>query len=81
MSEPRPPPPQLDKRCKKLPEGGTLPGEDAFRMYDTFGFPIDLTLLMCEEKGLKVVERSIAPLSARLMWKPFLQRRALPPAD
>ena len=23
-------------------------------MYDTYGFPVDLTLLMCEEKGMKV---------------------------
>ena len=46
---------ELDKRCKKLPSGvKTLPGEDAFKMYDTFGFPLDLTVLMCEEKGLEV---------------------------
>jgi len=48
---------ELDKRCKKLPPKGTLSGEDAFRMYDTYGFPIDLTLLMCEEKGLSVDEK------------------------
>lgn len=45
---------ELDKRCKKLAKGATLPGEDAFRMYDTYGFPLDLTVLMCEEKGLAV---------------------------
>lgn len=45
---------ELEKRCKKLAAGGTLPGEDAFKMYDTFGFPLDLTLLMCEEKGFTV---------------------------
>jgi len=49
---------ELGKRCKKLPAGVTmLPGEDAFKMYDTFGFPLDLTLLMCEEKGLTVDEK------------------------
>ena len=45
---------ELTKRCAKLEAGGTLPGEDAFRMYDTYGFPVDLTVLMCEEKGFQV---------------------------
>ena len=45
---------ELSKRCEKLPEGGTLPGEDAFFLYDSAGFPFDLTELMCEERGLKV---------------------------
>jgi len=31
-----------------------LNGEFAFKLYDTFGFPIDLTQLLCEERGLKV---------------------------
>jgi alanyl-tRNA synthetase len=29
-------------------------GEDAFKLHDTYGFPIDLTQVMAEEKGLKV---------------------------
>lgn len=51
---------ELDKRCKGLAKGGVLPGLDAFRMYDTFGFPLDLTVLMCEEKGLTVDEDGCA---------------------
>ena len=47
----------LDKGIGLLDErigGGTiLSGEDAFELYDTFGFPIDLTALICGEKGSK----------------------------
>ncbi len=34
--------------------GGVIAGMDAFKLYDTFGFPIDLTVLMAQERGLSV---------------------------
>ncbi len=34
-----------------------IPGEDAFRLYDTFGFPLDLTQVMARQKGFTVDEK------------------------
>lgn len=31
-----------------------IPGDIAFKLYDTFGFPVDLTMIMAEERGLTV---------------------------
>ena len=42
-----------------------IAGEDAFRLYDTYGFPIDLTRLMAAERGVSVDEVAFAREQAR----------------
>ncbi len=42
---------KLNKKNEKL-----IPGEDVFKLYDTFGFPVDLTNIMAIEKGFSIDE-------------------------
>ncbi|MEZ4372017.1 MAG: alanine--tRNA ligase [Polyangiaceae bacterium] len=46
----------LDERFAALDdaEQKTLAGDDAFKLYDTFGFPLDLTEVICAERGYEV---------------------------
>ena len=44
----------LDDELAKLPEDAALPGEAAFKLYDTFGFPLDLTQDALREKDRTV---------------------------
>ncbi len=41
----------LDDELARLPEGAALPGAAAFRLYDTYGFPLDLTQDALRERG------------------------------
>ncbi len=44
-------------KAVKADNGKEIKGEDAFRLYDTYGFPIDLTRLMAAEVGLDIDEK------------------------
>ncbi|NBM80344.1 MULTISPECIES: alanine--tRNA ligase [Proteus] len=45
----------LDEELANLTDD-ILPGETAFRLYDTYGFPLDLTADVCRERNIKVDE-------------------------
>nr|WP_307756935.1 alanine--tRNA ligase [uncultured Christensenella sp.] len=44
---------EFEKTVEKM-QGDIIDGKSAFRLYDTFGFPIEFTLELAEERGLKV---------------------------
>ena len=46
----------LDNELAALPAGGTLSGDMAFKLHDTFGFPLDLTADVCREREFAVDE-------------------------
>ena len=46
----------LDQICARL-GGDLIPGKDAFMLYDTYGFPLDLTLILAAEKNFRVDTR------------------------
>lgn len=44
----------LNRTITKLGDAKIIPGDVAWRLYDTYGFPVDLTQLMAEEKNLEI---------------------------
>ncbi|MBH1991998.1 MAG: alanine--tRNA ligase [Sphingomonadaceae bacterium] len=65
----------LDEATADMADGGTLPGETAFKLYDTFGFPYDLTEDALRTQGLSVdragFDAAMAEqkAAARAAWK------------
>ncbi len=65
----------LDEATNGMTEGGELPGETAFRLYDTFGFPYDLTEDALRSRGISVdragFDTAMAQqkAAARAAWK------------
>ncbi|MEJ7926627.1 alanine--tRNA ligase [Sphingobium sp. AN641] len=65
----------LDEATAELAEGDTLPGETAFKLYDTYGFPYDLTEDALRSRGLGVdrggFDSAMAEqkAAARAAWK------------
>ena len=64
----------LDEETRDLPRGGTLPGGTAFKLYDTYGFPLDLTqdALRARNLGVDVegfnVAMELQRADARRAW-------------
>ncbi|MGN6059408.1 MAG: alanine--tRNA ligase [Sphingomicrobium sp.] len=65
----------LDEATTDLPKGGTLPGGVAFKLYDTYGFPFDLTEQALVDKDLNVDQAGFdaamaeQKAKARAAWK------------
>src|SRR3954467_3818492 len=65
----------LEEATTDLAEGGTLAGETAFKLYDTYGFPYDLTEDALRARGLSVdrqgFDEALAAqkAAARAAWK------------
>ncbi len=65
----------LDEETTSISSGGTLAGDVAFKLYDTYGFPLDLTVDILRSKNISVDEDGFAgamleqKTRARAAWK------------
>ncbi|MEO0108142.1 MAG: alanine--tRNA ligase, partial [candidate division WOR-3 bacterium] len=68
---------QIVERCRC---SGTIPGDEAFRLHDTYGFPVELTLELAREEGLEVdvlgFEEAMAKQRERSKETTFIQQGA-----
>lgn len=55
----------INEELSKLKAGQKLPGEVAFKLYDTFGFPLDLTEVILREKNLELDTKGFEEAMAR----------------
>ena len=67
---------ELLESCKQKGET-VFSGADAFKLYDTYGFPIDLTLEMAEEQGMTVDQDGFAALMQEQRQRARKAREAL----
>jgi alanyl-tRNA synthetase len=47
----------LDKKIEEVKKGGTLDADTSFKLHDTYGFPIELTMEIAAEQGVKIDEK------------------------
>lgn len=56
---------RIEELLAQTTTGGEIPGKAAFELYDTYGFPLDLTMLIASEKGQRVDESGFGVEMAR----------------
>ena len=65
----------LDEEISHLKKGQKLPGETAFKLYDTYGFPVDLTRVIAKESQIEVDDQAfdrameVQKTKSRKAWK------------